>query len=130
MKKTYVWNTGHSYIKVGKKKFENFRRFFGDKLSGNSFMEWTDVYDWSLVKKEKDYNKWLNECMVARVCWQGAPIEYYIRLDYIEKMNYDLNTIVSKPRKKRLTKKEKIFADHLCQAFDYAFARYSQENSK
>lgn len=120
---------GYEFIRVSKKRFENFIRFFKDKIEGNSFMGWSDWYDWSLNGNlEVDENTseeefWHNllTCNVAREYYETPNPEYWLRLDYIEANHYDLDTIVPKPRKKRLTKKEKQLADFICDAFDYAF---------
>ena len=98
------------FIKVSKKQYENFIRYFGDKLSSNCFMGWCDSYDWSLSSGKYKIGtiEYDCECEVARNCFEtyGHREDYYLRLDYIEKYNYDINTIVPKPRKKRLSKKK------------------------
>jgi len=125
MNKIVNWGNGPKFIRVSKKKYENFRRFFGEKIEGNLFMDWVDTYDWSLRSGKYEIGSFKNaeECKVARHYCGYAPRsdEFYIRLDYIEKKHYDLNTIVPKPRKKRLTKKEKAFAKHICNGFDALF---------
>lgn len=134
---TYEWG-GHDFIRVSKKRFENFIRYFEDKIEGNSFMGWSDWYDWSLngnlevVEETPEDIAWdnLEICNVARKYFETPEPEYWLRLDYIKSHNYDLDTIVPKPRKKRLTKKEKKFAQLLCDAFDYAFREASKEQFK
>lgn len=96
---------GHKYIRVSKKRFENFIRYFKDKIEGNFFMGWVDYYDWSLNPgfdsiKADDNAFWdnIDKCMVARNYCEYCD-EYYIREDYIKDKNYDLNTVVSKTKK-------------------------------
>ena len=114
---------GHKFIRVSKVKFENFRRYFRDSpdFDGNDFMGWYDLYDWSLGKSKEGSWEYLDECIIARNFFETPHPEYYVRLDYIEKKKYDLDTIVPKPRKKRLSKRTKMIADHLCDAFDIVF---------
>jgi hypothetical protein len=122
---TYEWG-GHVFIRVSKKRFENFIRYFKDKIEGNSFMGWSDWYDWSLngnkeiTKDTPEEECWdnLEICNVARKYFETPEPEYWLRTDYC-----DLKSIpyVPKPRPKRLTKKEKQFANFFADAFDYAF---------
>lgn len=131
---TYEWG-GFDYIRVSKKRFENFVRFFREKIEGDGFMGWLDYYDWSLnnnfkvTKKTSDEDFWnnLDKCRVARKYVDSPNFEYWIRLDYLETNHYDLNTIVSKPRPKRLTKKEKLIVDGFCKLLDECFKAYSLE---
>lgn len=120
----------HKYLRVSKKRFENFVRFFRDKIESDFFMGWVDFYDWSLnpgfdADKATHNELWDNasKCKVARKYVDYGDYEYYIRLDYIEANKYDLDTVVPKPRKKRLTKKEKQFADMLGKAFDNLYRK-------
>lgn len=127
---TYEWG-GHNFIRVSKKRYDNFIRYFMNlnKIEGNSFMGWHDSYDWALnnnLEINKDTPEdvaWdnLDKCMVARCYFETPQPEYWLRKDYIEANNYDIDTIVPKPKKPRLTKREKAIVDHLCDAFDYAF---------
>ena len=114
-----------TFIKISKKRFENFVRYFlgKKKIEGNSFMGWHDYYDWSLRKEEHKVGSWeaAEDCMVARCFFETPEPEYYVSTDYVKDNNYDLNTVVPKPRKRRLTKKEKKLADALCKAFDEIF---------
>lgn len=121
---TNEWGN-HTFIRVSKKRYDNFIRYFKNlkKIEGNSFMGWNDFYDWSL-------NNNLDKCMVARHYFETPEPEYWIRLDYIEANKYDLDTIVPKPHKKRMTKKEKQFAEVLAKAFNYAFAKECEEQFK
>lgn len=129
-KETCEWG-GHKFIRVSKKRYENFIRYFKNKnkIEGNSFMGWSDWYDWSLNGNKEittdtpEETAWdnLEKCNVAREYYETPKPEYWIRLDYIEANGYDLDTIVPKPRKKRLTKKEKKLTDFLCDAFNYVF---------
>lgn len=133
-KKSTCWGE-HQFIRVTKKKYENFVRYFKDKIESNCFMGWCDYYDWSLnnnlkITEHTDEKViWDNhhKCMVARCYFETPQPEYWIRTDYIEKNNYDLNTVVPKPRKKRMTKQEKMFCDAICAAFDSAFMQASKE---
>ena len=96
-------------------------------------MDWVDNYDWSLRSGKYERGTWenANECRVARhyVGYSKKEEEFYISLDYIQKHNYDLNTVVPKKKepKKRLTKQEKMIADHICDAFDLVFYERSKE---
>lgn len=125
---------GHDYIKVNKKQYENFMRYFGDKVSSNCFMGWCDSYDWSLRSGKYKVGTFENadECNVARNYFEtyGKREEYYLRVEYIEKHNYDINTVVPKPREKRLTKKEKEFAKTFGDFFDALFKRMCEEENK
>ena len=128
---------GKPFIRVSKKRFENFIRFFkkAGRIEGNSFMGWSDWYDWSLngnLEITKDTPEdvcWdnLEICNVAREYFETPHPEYYLSVDYIKANNYDIDTIVPKPRKKRLTKKQKRFAEALCKAFDQAFMEESKK---
>lgn len=135
--KTQEWG-GNVYLRVSKKRYENFIRYFCKlrKLEGDTFMGWHDSYDWSLdpdfdEKKANDDECWehCNKCMVARCYFETyqPQLEYWLRVDYIKANNYDIDTIVKKPRKKRLTKKEKALADFLCKAFDACFELTAKE---
>jgi hypothetical protein len=113
---------GHEYIRVSKACYENFMRYFKEKLESNDFMGWYDSYDWSLnpgfdYKNSTENERWehLNKCMVARQYFASPVPEYFIRTDYC-----DIKSIpyVPKPRKKRLTKMEKQIHDDLADAFD------------
>ena len=99
---TYEWG-GHNFIRVSKKRYDNFILYFVklNKIEGNSFMGWHDSYDWSLnpgfnAEKANDDELWdnLDKCMVARCYFETPRPEYWIRTDYIEVNNYDLDTIV------------------------------------
>lgn len=129
MNKRVNWG-GPEFIRVSKKRYENFIRYFKDSIETNAFMDWCDSYDWSLRSGKYKIGtfKNANECMVARHYFGGPIQEFYIRVDYIKAKNYDLDTIVPKPRKKRLSKKWQKLADHMVDAFDYAF-RYEAEKS-
>lgn len=128
---TTCWCNGKPFMRVSKKRFENFIRFFekAGRIEGNSFMGWSDWYDWSLngnLEITKDTPEdvcWdnLEICNVAREYFETPHPEYYLRLDYIKDNNYDLDTIVPKERKKRLTKKQKMFAKVFGDAFDELF---------
>lgn len=122
MNKRVNWG-GPEFIRVSKKRYENFIRYFKDKIESNSFMDWCDSYDWSLRSGKHKIGTFenANECMVARHYFGGPIQEFFVRVDYIKAKNYDLDTIVPKPRKKRLPKKWKKLADHMADAFDYAF---------
>ena len=124
MNKIEEWDN-HKFIKVSKRKFDNFLRFFKKKIEGNHFMGWYDLYDWSLADKKHKVGSWeyLGDCMVARNYFETPVQEYYIRIDYIESKHYDLNTIVPEPKKKRerLTKQEKLITKHITKAFDEIF---------
>lgn len=128
MNKLMDWG-GPVFVRVSKKKYENFCRYFKDKLEFNDFMGWNDAYDFSYDKRYQEKlhggiennSKYLDRCMVARHFFETPQPEYYIRVDYIWNNSYDLNTIVSKPKKPKLTKKEKMIADHVCDAFDIVF---------
>lgn len=136
---TCEWG-GHDFVRVSKKHYENFIRHFANsnKIEQNSFMGWRDAYDWSLnnnleiTESTPEDVAWgnLDKCRVAREYFETPQPEYWIRLDYIEANNYDLDKTVPKPRKKRLTKKERKLADFLCDAFDYAFREASKEEFK
>lgn len=131
---------GHNFIRVSKKRYDNFIRYFVNlnKIEGDAFMGWCDYYDWSLnnnleiTEDTPEDVAWdnLDKCMVAREYFETPQPEYWIRLDYVEANNYNLDTIVPKPREKRLTKKEKKFAQLLCDAFDYAFREACKEQFK
>ena len=131
---TCEWG-GHDFIRVSKKRYENFIRFFRDNIEGDGFMGWLDYYDWSLnnyfkvTKRTSDEKFWnnLHKCRVARKYVDSPNFEYWIRLDYVKTNNYDLDTIVPKPRKKRMTKKEKKIADLLSRAFDHMFEQAAKE---
>ena len=88
-------------------------------------MDWVDSYDWSLRsgKYERGTFESSAECKVARhfVGCSKDTEEFYISVDYIEKHNYDLNTVVPKEKEQKLTKKEKMILDAFCKAFDKAF---------
>jgi len=123
---------GKPFIRVSKKRFDNFIRFFEKEkvITGNYFMGWGDYYDWSLnpgfdpeAEGVTSEDRWhnLDKCMVARSYLETPHPEYYLSVDYIKDNNYDLDTVVPKERKKRLTKKEKAFAKALCDAFDRIF---------
>lgn len=128
---------GKPFIRVSKKRFENFIRFFGKtgRIEGNSFMGWSDWYDWSLngnLEITKDTPEdicWdnLEKCNVAREYFETPRPEYYLSVDYIKDNNYDLDTIVLKERKKRLTKKEKMFAAAFADAFDEIFKKEAKQ---
>lgn len=123
MNKKVNWGGGPEFIRVSKKRYENFIRYFKDKIESNSFMDWCDSYDFSLSsgKWAEGSMEYVDECMVARHYFGGPIQEFYVRVDYIQAKKYDLDTIVPKPRKKRLPKKWKKLADHMADAFDYAF---------
>lgn len=124
-KKTTNWG-GPEFVKVTEEQFDNFRRYF-KQLSGNSFMGWYDLWDFSLKKhSKKDAYKHFDECVVARNYFETPEPEYYIRLDYIESKNYDLNTIVEKPKEPELTEEEKKMIDHICDAVDLLFIEESK----
>ena len=131
MNKRTNWG-GPEFIRVSKKRYENFLRYFKDVLDGNAFMDWFDSYDWALSsgKYKEGTLKYTDECMVARHYFGGPNQEYYIRVDYIESKHYDLDTIAPKPRKKRLSKRTKMIANHLVDAFDYAFRIQAEEDAK
>ena len=122
---------GPVFIRVSKKRYENFCRYFKSKLEFNDFMGWNDAYDFSYDKhyQEKlcggmeENHEYLGRCKVARHFFETPQPEYYIRVDYIWFHNYDLNTVVPKPRKKKpkLSKTEKMIVDHMCDAFDIIF---------
>lgn len=130
MNKLMDWG-GPVFVRVSKKKYENFCRYFDGKLEYNAFMGWNDAYDFSYDKryKEKLYgglehnSKYLDRCMVARHFFEAPKREheYYIRVDYIWDNDYDLNTIVPKKRNPRLSRAMKKIADHMCDAFDIMF---------
>lgn len=128
MNKIEEWDN-HKFIKVSERKFDNFLRFFKKRIVGNYFMGWCDLYDWSLADKEHEVGslKYFEDCMVARNYFETPNPEYYIRVDYIESNNYDLNTIVPKKRKKKLTKKQKNFFENLCKAFDEIFEQEAKK---
>ena len=97
------------FIRVSKKRFENFIRFFkkAGRIEGNYFMGWGDYYDWSLnpefnfeAASEKEYWDNLEKCVVARSYLETPHPEYYLSVDYIKDNNYDLDTVVPKERKK------------------------------
>ena len=46
MNKLMDWG-GPVFVRVSKKKYENFCRYFKDKLEFNDFMGWNDAYDFS-----------------------------------------------------------------------------------
>lgn len=126
---------GHEYIRVSKKQFENFIRYFRSKIEGNGFMGWLDYYDWSLnpnfneetANEEESWDN-LSKCMVARKYYEAPFPEYWLRIDYINANNYDLNTIVPKIRKKRTSKKKKQFVDFLSDAVDYVLKGMVKNN--
>lgn len=100
MKEKYVWG-GHFFIKVSKKRYENFCRYFKKEIEYNTFMGWKEGYDWSLASgryKEGTF-EYVDECMVCRYYFESPKPEFYINLDYIELKNYDLNTKVPKGEK-------------------------------
>ena len=112
------------FIRVSKAKYENFLRFF-PALEGDFFMDWEDFYDFSLSSGKYEKGTWdyAAECKVARH-YVSKHAEYYISLDYIKAKNYDLNTVVPKPRKPRkprLTEEEDLITKYLCEAFDNVF---------
>lgn len=107
-KETHDWG-GHKYIRVSKKKYNNFVKYF-NKLEGNYFMDWYDLYDWSLnpgfdASTATENELWdnIHKCMVAREYCEyygrDCHYEYYIREDYIKSKNYDLNTVVYKTKR-------------------------------
>lgn len=117
------WGKYH-FIRVSQKKFDNFIRYFQGlkKIKGDFCMDWHDFFDESICPEEiKNSEERWDESIVARhyECPYGQ--EFWIRIDYIEKNNYDLDTKVPKPRKKRLTKKEKQFSKMLTNVFDKLF---------
>ena len=127
MNAKHVWG-GHIFMRVSKKRYQNFIKFFRDKIEGNDFMGWYDSYDWSLnpgfdFEKATDEERWdnLEQCMVARLYFEDPKMEYWLRLDYIANNNYDINTVIPTPRKKRLTKKQKMLEEAFCEAFDQLF---------
>ena len=124
---------GPVFIRVSKKKYENFCRYFEDKIEFNAFMGWYDTYDFSYEKcyEDKGYGDCkMDRCMVARQYFEGPRAEYYIRADYIWKNGYDLNTIVPKPRRKRLPKSYQKVIDHMCDAFDAIFRQEAMTKIK
>lgn len=132
--------SGHKFIRVSEKRYDNFIRYFENlnRIEGNFFMDWHDSYDWSLnnnIKPTKNTPKkvfydCLAKCKVARCYYGGPKSEYWIRLDYIEANGYDIDTIVPKPRKPRNTRQLKMITDHLCDAFDYIFRLEATSKAK
>lgn len=135
MNKIEEWGN-KPFMRVSKVRYENFCRYFKGKIEHNFFMDWNDSYDWSLnpgfdIDNATEEESWLNldKCMVARH-YCGYKDEYYISVDYIKANNYDLDTIVPKPKKKRLTKKEKILSEAMCEAFDDLWRKIVNEEAK
>ena len=126
--------SGHKFIRVSEKRYDNFIRYFENlnRIEGNSFMDWHDSYDWSLREKKHPIGSWeaKADCKVARCYFGGPKSEYWIRLDYIEANGYDIDTIVPKPRKPRNTRQLKMITDHLCDAFDYIFRLEATSKAK
>ncbi len=127
-----VYFCGNAFIRVSKKKYDNFTRFFKNSLEFNAFMGWNDAYDWSLDSKRFKKNSFqrANECMVARHFFEAPRGEYYISAAYIGIKQYNLNTVVPKEREKRLSKKQKKLANAICKAFDTAFAEEAKKDAK
>lgn len=134
-KKVYEEWGGKKFIRVSKKRYWNFIRFFEGQIEGNFFMDWVDNYDWSLRSGKYEIGTWENadECMVSRhyVAYDPKDEEYYISVDYIELKKYDLNTVVPKKKehKKRLTKKEKMYAEAICKFINKAFETHAKQEA-
>ena len=130
-RRTRYW-CGVKFVYVTKEEYKNFCRFFKDKLEHNAFMGWCDAYDFSLASKKYRKGSWeyLDECNVGRHYFESPDQEYWIRIDYIEKHNYDLSTIVPEEETKPLPKNLQILADHICDAIDYAFQQECMRNLK
>lgn len=120
IKETAEWG-GYTFVKATKKEYNNFLRFFKNKVENDFFMDWDDTYDWSLngnakIKTEEQWWENKHKCMVARhYCDRGE--EFWIRLDYIQKNNYDLKTIVPKESEEKPTKLADVFAKALDEIF-------------